>query len=376
MQNKPWLSKAQYKKHIKNLNKQQVTAVFNYSSLVLTEHMEQLLNLGLNFAILPLKLDITQILVDYKKYERSLVWHEFWYGREDAETKYEPPMFKTNKTNFPKNYTVPEGLKVMIGAVKSEIMDPMNRNKVSCNIGKDSISALCELINLQKQRRIVIKRCDKGAGIIVLDFQDYMIACNAHLNSKLKRPDGSTTPYYTKAEEKDVENAKDNLKNLIEEAKDNDIITKEESKAICPEGKTIAKFYCTFKIHKDHAHGETPPERPIVSGCGSIFENASKFVEHHISKISNTHPTYLQDTPDFLRCIDKINKEGKLSKKTLLATFDVIGLFTNIPKEEGLEALKEGLEERTEKEVPTEFLVRLMRMILENNFFQFDETRG
>ena len=150
MQNKPWLSKAQYKKHIKKLNKQQITAVFNYSSLILTEHMEELLNLGQNFAFSPLRLDITQILVDYKKYERSLVWHEFWYGREDAETKYEPPMFKTNKTNFPKNYTVPEGLKVMIGAVKSEIMDPMNRNKVSCNIGKDSISALCELINLQK----------------------------------------------------------------------------------------------------------------------------------------------------------------------------------------------------------------------------------
>ena len=98
--------------------------------------MKELLNLGLNFAVLPIRLDITQILVDNKKYERSLVWHEFWFGREDADTTYNPPMFKTNKTNFPKNHTIPEGLKVMIGAIKSEIVDPMNRNKVTCNLTK------------------------------------------------------------------------------------------------------------------------------------------------------------------------------------------------------------------------------------------------
>ena len=45
-------------------------------------------------------------------------------------------MFKTNKTNFPKNHTIPEGLKIMIGAVKSEIVDPMNRNKVPSNLTK------------------------------------------------------------------------------------------------------------------------------------------------------------------------------------------------------------------------------------------------
>jgi hypothetical protein len=140
-----------------------------------------------------------------------------------------------------------------------------------------------------------------------------------------------------------------------------------------PGGKKIAKFYCNFKVHKEHEHGKAPPERPIVSGCGSIFENASKLIEHHIKHIATTHETFLQDTPDFLRNIEQINQEGKIPPNGLLVTFDVVGLFTNVPEKEGIEALEEALEERVDKEVPTGFLVRLMEFILQNSFMEFNE---
>ena len=333
--------------------------------------MEELLNLGLNFAVLPLKLDITQILVDFKKFERNMVWHEFWFGKEDKDENYEPPVFKTNKTNFPKKYNTPEGLKTMLGAVKSEINDPTNRNKAGCNIPKEMIIALKELVNLQKQRKIVIKRCDKGAGIIILDFEEYMHAFYTHLNSRLKNADGSTSPYYIKSDVTAVNTANENLEKILQEAKDNYLITNAEYDAMLPEGKKLAKFYCTFKVHKEHKHGEAPPERTIVSGCGATFENANKFIEHHIKHIATTHPTYLQDTPDFLRYIEEINHDGELPDNAILVTFDVVGLFTNIPEEAGLEALREALMERTAKDIPTEFLVRLMQLILQNNFFEF-----
>ena len=100
--NKDRMSKSKYKKHIKKMNKQSITAIFNYSTLILTEPMTELLNLWLNFAILPLKLDLTQVLVDFTKYERSMVWKEFWYSKEDKSDNYKPPIFKENKTNFPK----------------------------------------------------------------------------------------------------------------------------------------------------------------------------------------------------------------------------------------------------------------------------------
>ena len=52
-------------------------------------------------------------------------------------------------------------------------------------------------------------------------------------------------------------------------------------------------FVITYEV------GKAPPERPIISGSGSYTENISLFVEHHIKNLSNIHPTYLQDSPDF-----------------------------------------------------------------------------
>ena len=63
--------------------------VFNYSSIQITDVMDRLLNRGLNFSILPTKIDTTQILVDLKRYERSAIWTEFHYGRDNENTKPE-----------------------------------------------------------------------------------------------------------------------------------------------------------------------------------------------------------------------------------------------------------------------------------------------
>ena len=99
----------------------------------------------------------------------------------------------------------------------------------------------------------------------------------------------------------------------------------------------------------------------------------SKFINHHIQDISTNHPTYIQDTPDLLRYLEQINSEGLLPPEALLATFDVIGLFTNIPHEDGIDATREALEEKDKKEIPTEFLLRLLKLILEEKIFEFDE---
>ena len=45
-----------------------------------------------------------------------------------------------------------------------------------------------------------------------------------------------------------------------------------------PREKEAAKFYCNFKVHKEHEHMKAPPVRPIISGSGSALENVGKFV--------------------------------------------------------------------------------------------------
>ena len=137
--------------------------------------------------------------------------------------------------------------------------------------------------------------------------------------------------------------------------------------------KDAAKFYCTFKVHKSHEPMTAPPPRPIVSGSGSVTENIAAYVQYHIKDISTQHQAYLQDTPDFLRYIEKINTGPALEDNQMLVTWDVVGLYNNIPHDEGLGSLQEGLGERNNPEIPTDYLIKLMEIILKNNLFNFHE---
>ena len=72
--------------------------------------MNNLLNRALNFSLLPIKLDITQLLVDFNRFSRAVIWAEYWFERE-KDKNYTAPLFKTKKLNLPKNYSSPIGLK-------------------------------------------------------------------------------------------------------------------------------------------------------------------------------------------------------------------------------------------------------------------------
>ena len=352
--------------------KQKINIIFNYSSIQLTEDMINILNRGLNFSILPLNLDLTQILTDFHQFERSMIWREFWYGREDEKNKT-VPIFKIVKRNLPKNHKTPDGLSNFLGAVKSELVDPKNRKKGSLNIPQSELKALKELIKLQKERHIVIKPCDKGAGVIILDFEEYIKACETHLNAILDVPNEPSKKYYEKVDILKVEEAKLIIDQVLKEGYDNDILNREEFTAMSPENKGPGRFYCTFKVHKKHAEGTTPPERPIISCSGSLTENIGLYVEHQIKYLAITHDSYLQDTPDFLRHIEELNSKMTLPENAILVSMDVSALYTNIPLSEGLECTREALKRRKNKEVPTEFIIRLLEIVLTYNIFEFNQ---
>ena len=105
--------------------------------------MLRLLNRALNFAIIRIKLDITEVLVDFNRYARAAIWHEYWQGKDkQEENEFSKPIFKHQKNNLPKNYNCPSGLKIFLNSIKSEIMDPRKRNDEKCNLPQDKIDAL------------------------------------------------------------------------------------------------------------------------------------------------------------------------------------------------------------------------------------------
>ena len=62
---------------------------------------------------------------------------------------------------------------------------------------------------------------------------------------------------------------------------------------------------------------------------------------------------------------------GLIPENAILVTADVVGLYPNIPHEVGLRALREALDKRDEKTIPTEELLKMAVFVLKNNYFEF-----
>ena len=130
----------------------------------------------------------------------------------------------------------------------------------------------------------------------------------------------------------------------------------------------FARFYLLPKIHK-RLHNV--PGRPVISNCGFFTENISSFLDYHLQPLAQGVRSYIKDTNHFLR---KIKNLGKQKDGAILCTIDVVGLYPNIPHEEGLAALRKFLDSRVDKKITTETLLELAELVLKNNIFQFNEN--
>jgi hypothetical protein len=216
--------------------------------------------------------------------------------------------------------------------------------------------ALSTLVKLQRNCIIVIKPCDKGAGIIICDYNKYVTSCEKELDSTTK----SGEKYYKEITQKNLTTAKEVIDNTLKKALDSNRISKTEHDAMSTKEKVPRKFYQLFKVHKPFNEPELPPARPIISGCGSITENMSLFVDHHTKDLVPKIPSYLQDTPHLLRELETL-KNTSLPEGAFPISIDVVGLYTNIPHDEGIESVKRALNTRKDPEVQTSTLIELLK---------------
>ena len=90
-----------------------------------------------------------------------------------------------------------------------------------------------------------------------------------------------------------------------------------------------------------------------------------KKLKHLVPQI----PSYGKDTNDFLA---KLKDVERFPDGAILVTIDVVGLYPNIPHDEGLEALRRTLNKRCNPVIPTDHIVDLAELVLKNNNFEFD----
>ena len=110
----------------------------------------------------------------------------------------------------------------------------------------------------------------------------------------------------------------------------------------------LGKFYLLLKIHKRF---DNVPGQPIISNSGYYKKNISAFLEFHLKTLAQKVKSYIKDTNDFLR---KMASLPPLPDDIILCTIDVVGLYPNIPHDEGLIALRKSLESREDKTISTD----------------------
>lgn len=112
----------------------------------------------------------------------------------------------------------------------------------------------------------------------------------------------------------------------------------------------------------------TPRGRPIVSAIKGPLERVGKFVDALIKELVCELPSYVQDTRDVLKKLDRV----LLPPGAILVGIDVESLYTSIPHNWGLKAVHHFLDHKFPLlATQNEFIVDLLQFMLEHNCFQF-----
>ena len=245
-----------------------------------------------------------------------------------------------------------------------------NDRKVKNNISYKQRKALEELNN---DSSIIIKEADKGGMVVILDCLKYEHIVTDMLNN---------VEYYTKS------NADFDIitRKQINESVMHSNLLKEEKEYLQNFKHYPSYFYGLPKIHKSNAINnalmtadteyisvECPENlklRPIVGGPNSATQRLSHLLDILLKPLCKHVKSFIRDDIDFLNHLPK-----KCSPNSKLVTFDVVSLYSNIPNDLGLEAIKYWLNKR-ENYIPerftNDFIIRSLEIILERNAFDFN----
>ncbi|KAM4038417.1 uncharacterized protein ACNLHF_016739 [Anomaloglossus baeobatrachus] len=228
------------------------------------------------------------------------------------------------------------------------------RSKVPPNLIKVEMDAL---MTLAKRKDLVFKPSDKGGNIVVMNHEMYQKMCYSILRDR----DG----YATLERDPTAEFSK-TLIDILSDGLGDRLISQNELEFMHERFPVTPTFYTLPKVHK----GISPLKgRPIVAGINSLTQNVGVYLDSILRPFVVSLSSYLRDTSDLLTKINGVTIE----QDTIFASIDVEALYSSIPHELGLKALKHFLDSRgTHYEKHSRFTLKLMDYILTHNFFTFN----
>ena len=132
---------------------------------------------------------------------------------------------------------------------------------------------------------------------------------------------------------------------------------------------TNAKFYGTPKVHK-----KQKPYirfRPIVSQFLTFGAKLSIYLDYKLQPLITTVESYVKDS---FQVITQLKSHGKFPPGSKILTADAVSMYTNIDPSEGIPTIKNYIHKFSTDIHPSEFIIDLLNLVMENNLFQFGNT--
>ena len=101
--------------------------------------------------------------------------------------------------------------------------------------------------------------------------------------------------------------------------------------------------------------------------------------EFELQEYVQNSPSYIRVTTDFVYKMKDI--EESVPDEAFLFCFDASKLYPSVPREEGMKACREALESRSAPLIPTEYVLEMTEVVLDNNSFKlgnhnYKQTEG
>ena len=330
--------------------------VINLNKKTFTKGTFQFLNKNLNFIPTPKVYNKDKLNKELESFYRLLKLKAYFKDNENTKLTTEQQIFKPQKkekwTPNKNHHTMSTYIEVTQRELEKE--QTRMKEKSYNNLTKNERTSMKEL---SEREDIIITKADKGSAVVIVDVKDYIKEPERQLNN---------SENYRKLQEDPTATNMKLVNDTIERFKKQKLINEKVAEGLKRNDPKTPKFYLRPKIHK-----EGNPGRPVVSTVNWHTANISKYVDYHLQPIVKEIPSYVKNTQDFLKKLEKVKD---ISQETLLVTLDVKSLYTNIPNNEGIKTVKESYEKYKEKTVSTKVIITFLSLILTLNKFTFNCT--
>ena len=355
----------------------------------LTKDMEDLLSLGLKFVPVQ-RVNKSKIEADIERLKVKLMWDVYWKwvaesplegglhedeteeGEEEEEQqKKEREEERRKERKFEaKTEKTPGGLPARwrhsinkyCEAVKEDIIIGLKRAPKD-NLSPKERTALDGLQEKVVKKEWAVRLADKGGGITVEKYG------NVREDGFEELKDETT---FEKREKSGLAAISKEVEDKLKEMRDRGIITQKMREYMSAKNKKEGMMKINRKVHKKVKGNGRHPTRVYISGIGTPTEGVAGLVEAELQEGVEKQKLYIQDTADFLRRLEGVKR---LESDEFMFTMDIVALYPSIPREKTKEAMRENLELRTTKKIPTDDLIELGEMVLRSNEFTFEGER-